>query len=104
MDAQTLRVAVLAHVARLHKHWSDGLQVLNGIRRAANRAQLSEADVAEALTTYFEFGKLKPSNDGGGGGEDVVLGSSSSSGKRTDSNCAAEAVADSAVALATIDE
>ena len=42
--------------------------------------------------------------DGGGGGEDVVLGSSSSSGKRTDSNCAAEAVADSAVALATIDE
>lgn len=67
VDAQTLRVAVLAHVARLHKHWSDGLQVLNGIRRAANRAQLSEADVAEALTTYFEFGKLKPSNDGGGG-------------------------------------
>ena len=58
IDAQTLRIAALSHVARLDKHWSDSLQMLNGIRSATNRAQLCEADVAEALSTFFEFGKM----------------------------------------------
>jgi hypothetical protein len=71
VDAQTLRVALLSHVPRLTKHWSDGLHVLSGIRRASSRAQLCEVDVAEALATFFDFGTISEdarSNATGSGG------------------------------------
>jgi len=89
VDAQALRVAALCHTTRLQKHWNDSVNILSGIRSAGNRAQVCEVDIAEALSTFFDFGQMGHKSKSGltsatvfNGGRVLVGARSSSAGAK----------------------
>eukprot|EP00944_MAST-04C_sp_MAST-4C-sp1_P010771 g10771.t1 len=65
VDAHALDRALSESVDRLNYHWETCVAMLDRVKLPSRRRRLSEADIGESLSTFFEFGQLRLRSQGG---------------------------------------
>ena len=59
IDAHAMDRILSESVDRLNFHWDSCMAMLDRVKLPSRRRRLSEADVGEPLSTFFEFGQLR---------------------------------------------
>ena len=65
IDAHAMDRILSESVDRLNFHWDSCMAMLDRVKLPSRRRRLSEADVGEPLSTFFEFGQLRLQSQGG---------------------------------------